>query len=421
MVDCPGSGEALRFLGPQVPRRDRGLGEGLRRLPRDPRRRRPRPDRPGRAGRWAATTRRARPRSRSGSSSSSPGAPTTTGARCRSGGSSARARTRSRTTGSTCSGCGATTTSRRSSRTPRTCTSTASSSRSPCPFLITHGENDRQIPVEYAHQSYDQAVNSPKRELRIFTPEEGATEHVGLDHLPHVGAFIADWIEDTLRRARLGARMTSTAGRPHHRHGRWPGRRGCAALRRGRRHRRRLRHPGRSTAAEPVDLTDEDAVRRWVDAAADGARRHRRAVRERRRHPLLAARGDHQGGVGLRPAARARRGVLPGQARLAAPQAAGGSVVLVGSTAGLTGSMTNARVAHTVTKGGVVALTKQLRPRVRRTASGSTASAPAWSRPRPPAATCSPTTTRCAGSPGHPARPGRPGRGGGPVRALPRE
>jgi dienelactone hydrolase len=68
-----------------------------------------------------------------------------------------------------------------------------------CPFLITHGENDRQIPVAYAHQSYDQAVNSPKRELRIFTPEEGATEHVGLDHLPHVGAYTADWIEDTFR------------------------------------------------------------------------------------------------------------------------------------------------------------------------------------------------------------------------------
>jgi dienelactone hydrolase len=68
-----------------------------------------------------------------------------------------------------------------------------------CPFLITHGANDRQIPVAYAHQSYDQAVNSPKRELRIFTPEEGATEHVGLDHLPHVGAYTADWIEDTFR------------------------------------------------------------------------------------------------------------------------------------------------------------------------------------------------------------------------------
>ena len=65
------------------------------------------------------------------------------------------------------------------------------------PFLIAHGQKDRQIPVEYAHRSYDQAVNSAKRELRIFTPEEGATEHIGLDHLPHVGAYIADWITDT--------------------------------------------------------------------------------------------------------------------------------------------------------------------------------------------------------------------------------
>lgn len=65
------------------------------------------------------------------------------------------------------------------------------------PFLIAHGENDRQIPLEYAHQSYEQAVNSPKRELRVFTPDEGATEHIGLDHLPHVSAFIADWIADT--------------------------------------------------------------------------------------------------------------------------------------------------------------------------------------------------------------------------------
>ncbi|GAA4691141.1 alpha/beta hydrolase family protein [Phytohabitans rumicis] len=65
-----------------------------------------------------------------------------------------------------------------------------------CPFLITHGQNDRQIPVAYAHRSYEQAVNSSRRDLRIFTPEEGATEHVGLDHLPHVGAYTADWIAD---------------------------------------------------------------------------------------------------------------------------------------------------------------------------------------------------------------------------------
>ncbi|MEU0878089.1 alpha/beta fold hydrolase [Lentzea sp. NPDC005914] len=65
------------------------------------------------------------------------------------------------------------------------------------PFLVAHGANDRQIPLEHAHRSYDQAVNSPKRELRVFTPEEGATEHIGLDHLPHASTFIADWVADT--------------------------------------------------------------------------------------------------------------------------------------------------------------------------------------------------------------------------------
>ncbi|WP_448608371.1 alpha/beta hydrolase family protein [Geodermatophilus sp. URMC 60] len=74
------------------------------------------------------------------------------------------------------------------------------------PFLIAHGANDRQIPLEYAHRSYDQAVNSPKRELRVFTPDEGATEHIGLDHLPYVSTFIADWVADTF--AELGGRSS---------------------------------------------------------------------------------------------------------------------------------------------------------------------------------------------------------------------
>jgi pimeloyl-ACP methyl ester carboxylesterase len=65
------------------------------------------------------------------------------------------------------------------------------------PFLITHGANDRQIPLEYAHRSYEQAVNSPRRELRVFTAEEGAAEHIGLDHLPYVSSYVADWVADT--------------------------------------------------------------------------------------------------------------------------------------------------------------------------------------------------------------------------------
>ena len=66
-----------------------------------------------------------------------------------------------------------------------------------CPVLIAHGANDRQIPLELAHRQFDQAVNSSKRELRVFTPDEGATEHIGLDHFPHVVTYIADWVADT--------------------------------------------------------------------------------------------------------------------------------------------------------------------------------------------------------------------------------
>ena len=66
------------------------------------------------------------------------------------------------------------------------------------PFLVTHGEKDSQIPLKWAQRTYEQLVNSPKRELRVFSAEEGAAEHIGLDHLPWVRDFIADWVAETL-------------------------------------------------------------------------------------------------------------------------------------------------------------------------------------------------------------------------------
>jgi dienelactone hydrolase len=66
------------------------------------------------------------------------------------------------------------------------------------PFLVTHGAKDRQISVDYAHQSYDQLVKSPKRELRIFTEREGGVEHVGADNMAFGRDYIADWFADTL-------------------------------------------------------------------------------------------------------------------------------------------------------------------------------------------------------------------------------
>ncbi len=66
------------------------------------------------------------------------------------------------------------------------------------PFLVTHGEKDRQIPSEYAQQTFDQLVNSPKRELKIFTDREGGVHHVSLDNMANAGAYIADWIAEVL-------------------------------------------------------------------------------------------------------------------------------------------------------------------------------------------------------------------------------
>ncbi|MGP3769707.1 alpha/beta hydrolase family protein [Streptomyces sp. SDT5-1] len=65
------------------------------------------------------------------------------------------------------------------------------------PLLITHGVGDRQIGVEYAHRTYDQAVNSPKRELRLFDDPEGGTEHISIDNMPYVAGIIADWTAET--------------------------------------------------------------------------------------------------------------------------------------------------------------------------------------------------------------------------------
>jgi dienelactone hydrolase len=66
------------------------------------------------------------------------------------------------------------------------------------PFLVTHGARDRQIPLEYAHQSHDQLVNSPARELKIFTEREGGVEHVGADNMSYARDYIADWFATTL-------------------------------------------------------------------------------------------------------------------------------------------------------------------------------------------------------------------------------
>jgi dienelactone hydrolase len=66
------------------------------------------------------------------------------------------------------------------------------------PFLVTHGERDRQIPVADARRTWEQLVNSPHRQLKIFTEREGGVEHVGADNMSFARDCIADWFAEQL-------------------------------------------------------------------------------------------------------------------------------------------------------------------------------------------------------------------------------
>ncbi|HVQ62178.1 MAG TPA: alpha/beta hydrolase, partial [Burkholderiales bacterium] len=66
-----------------------------------------------------------------------------------------------------------------------------------CPVLITHGANDRVVPVEAAHRLYAE-LKTPRKTLKIFTPEEGGAEHCQVDDRPLGISYIADWIAATL-------------------------------------------------------------------------------------------------------------------------------------------------------------------------------------------------------------------------------
>ena len=66
------------------------------------------------------------------------------------------------------------------------------------PFLVTHGEQDSQIPLHWAKRTYEQLVNSPKRELKIFTEREGGVQHSSFDNSVNAGTYIADWVAENL-------------------------------------------------------------------------------------------------------------------------------------------------------------------------------------------------------------------------------
>ena len=61
------------------------------------------------------------------------------------------------------------------------------------PFLIVHGADDRIVPVVAAKTVYD-ALGSKKKQLKIFTADEGGSAHALADNRPLAMCYIADWI-----------------------------------------------------------------------------------------------------------------------------------------------------------------------------------------------------------------------------------
>ncbi|MPZ59898.1 MAG: alpha/beta hydrolase [Propionibacteriales bacterium] len=66
-----------------------------------------------------------------------------------------------------------------------------------CPLLITHGENDAQIPVEDARKLYE-AAGSPDKTLRTFSVEEGGAQHCQIDYSIRAASVVADWLKAKL-------------------------------------------------------------------------------------------------------------------------------------------------------------------------------------------------------------------------------
>jgi len=68
------------------------------------------------------------------------------------------------------------------------------------PVCIVHGRDDNIVPVEMAYRLYE-ACGSKEKELKIFTVEDGGSQHCVFDNLPMCGAWIADWWMDRLAAA----------------------------------------------------------------------------------------------------------------------------------------------------------------------------------------------------------------------------
>ena len=66
-----------------------------------------------------------------------------------------------------------------------------------CPYLVTHGGNDRVVPVENAPKLFE-AIGAKKKVLKIFSTEEGGAEHAHVDNRQVGIDFAADWLAENM-------------------------------------------------------------------------------------------------------------------------------------------------------------------------------------------------------------------------------
>jgi dienelactone hydrolase len=67
-----------------------------------------------------------------------------------------------------------------------------------CPFLLTHGAGDEQIPLAIAEKCFA-AVGSANKTLKVFTREEGGFHHCQVDNVTIGTNFMWDWAADVLK------------------------------------------------------------------------------------------------------------------------------------------------------------------------------------------------------------------------------
>jgi dipeptidyl aminopeptidase/acylaminoacyl peptidase len=66
-----------------------------------------------------------------------------------------------------------------------------------CAFLLMHGADDEQIPMADAEALFA-AVGSRDKTLRVFTTEEGGSQHCQRDYVTHGTSVMYDWLAEKL-------------------------------------------------------------------------------------------------------------------------------------------------------------------------------------------------------------------------------